>query len=273
MKSEERHELKTNELAEWIANFPEWAKENSGTIAYAAIVIIIVGVVAYLKWYRPMHAVSREQIEMSQLANQLEMAKIQVVSAKDQASANPAAIRSMADQLGAIAGQLSQPEYAAFALIKQGEALRAELHYRSSEFAADPNALAFQINKAKTCYQQAVEKAGGNPQLAAMAQFGLGLCAEEVGNFEEAQKIYHDITANEAFSGTVIVSMARERATDMNDYKGTFVFIETAQTPAAPAMPEMPLGPRVENLPPKAVTPAPAPATVKPAESNAPAAK
>ncbi len=29
MKSEHRHELKTNELAEWIANFPTWAKENA----------------------------------------------------------------------------------------------------------------------------------------------------------------------------------------------------------------------------------------------------
>ena len=268
MKSEERHELKTNELAEWIANFPEWAKENSGTIAYAVIVLIIVGVAAYFKWYRPTHAISREQIEMLQLANQLEMAKVQVVSVKDQASANPAAIRSMADQLGAIAGQLSQPEYAAFALIKQGEALRAELHYRLLEFAADPNALAFQVNKAKACYQQAVEKAGDNPQLAAMAQFGLGLCAEEVGNFEEAQKIYHDITANGAYAGTVIVSMARERAVDMTDYKGTFVFVETPKAPPAPMMPMTPVGPRIEAAP-KALAPTP----VKPVETNSPAAK
>jgi tetratricopeptide (TPR) repeat protein len=271
MKSEERHELKTNELADWIANFPEWAKENSGTIAYAPIVIIIVGVVAYLKWYRPTHAISQEQLEMSQLTNQLEMAKVQVVAAKDQASASPATIRGMADRLGTVAGQLSQPEYAAFALIKQGEALRAELHYAGPEFASDPNAMAFQLNKAKKCYQEAVQKAGTNPQLAAMAQFGLGLCAEEVGNFDEAQKIYQDIAANEAYAGTVTVSMARERAADMNDYKGKFVFVEA--TPQAPPTVEAPIGPRIENLPPKAVAPTPAPAAAKPVETNAPAAK
>jgi hypothetical protein len=158
----------------------------------------------------------------------------------------------------------------AFALIKQGESLRAELHYAPADFASDPNARAFQINKAKKCYQQAAEKAGGNPQLAAMAQFGQGLCAEEVENFEEAQKIYHDIAANEAYAGTIVVSLARERATDMTDYKGPFVFVETPQ--AMPA-PEMPVGPRIENLPPKAVTPAPTPAAAKPAETNAPAAK
>lgn len=273
MKSEERHELKTNELAEWIANFPEWAKENTSNIAYVAIVIIIVGVAAYFKWYRPAHTISREQIEMSQLAGQVGMGKIQIAASKEQTQANPEIFRNMADRLGAVAGQLSRPEYAAFALIKQGEALRAELHYASADFAADPNAMAFQVNKAKTCYQQAFEKAGTNAQLAAMAQFGLGLCAEEMGKAQDAQKIYRDITTNEAYAGTVIVSMARERAADMSDYKGPFVFVEKPQTPAASVMPEMPAGPRIENLPPKAVTPTPAPAAVKPAESNAPAAK
>lgn len=269
MKSEERHELKTNELAQWIANFPEWAKENTSNIAYVAIVIIIVGVAAYFKWYRPTHTVSREQIEMSQLANQVEMGKIQVAAAKEQTQANPEVFRNMADRLGAVAGQLNRPEYAAFALIKQGEALRAELHYASADFAADPNALAFQVNKAKSCYQQAFEKAGANPQLAAMAQFGLGLCEEELGNFDEAQKIYQDITANISYAGTVVVPMAKERAADINDYKGKFVFVETPKTPEAPAMPQMPVGPRIENLPPAAVTPAPA----KASETNAPAAK
>jgi hypothetical protein len=270
MKSEERHELKTNELAAWIANFPEWAKENTGTIAYAAIVIIIVGVLAYLKWYRPTHAISREQIEMSKLANQVEMGKIQIAASKEQMQGTPEIFRSVSDKLDAIAEHLSQPEYAAFALIKQGEALRAELHYAPADFAADPNARAFQINKAKKCYQQAVEKAGTNPQLAAMAHFGLGLCAEEGENFEEAQKIYHDIAANEAYAGTVIVSMARERATDMDDYKGRFVFVKTSQTPPAP---EMPVGPRIENLPPAAVTPSPAPAATNSAETNTPVAE
>ena len=28
MRSDHRHELKTNELADWIAHFPEWANKN-----------------------------------------------------------------------------------------------------------------------------------------------------------------------------------------------------------------------------------------------------
>ncbi len=31
MKAEHRHELKTNELADWIVHFPQWFKENQTT--------------------------------------------------------------------------------------------------------------------------------------------------------------------------------------------------------------------------------------------------
>jgi tetratricopeptide (TPR) repeat protein len=267
MKPEHRHELKTNELADWIANFPEWVKENTGTIVYLVVVLAIVAVVAYLKWYRPTHTVSRGQLELMQLAEQLEMGKIAVVSSRAQPP-NPEIIRSAADRLDAIVPELSDKDNAAFALIKRGEALRAELHYSPTDFSKDPGALEFQINKAKNCYQQAIEKAADNPDLTAMAQFGLGLCEEELGNFEDAQKIYSDIAKNEKYAGTVTVPMARERIADMADYKGTFAFVEP---PRASITPSMPLGPRIENLP--QVQKAPVPAAAKPAETNKPAAK
>jgi tetratricopeptide (TPR) repeat protein len=270
MKSEERRELKTNELADWIMNFPEWAKENTGTIAYVIVLLIIVAVVAYIKWYRPAHATSREQLEMSALVSQLEIAKLQLVASKSTTPQNPEMIRTVADRLDSIAVLLTQPEYAALALIKRGEALRAELHYAPVDFAKDPNALAFQIDKARNCYQQALEKADGNPQLEAAAQFGLGLCQEELGNFEDAQRIYQDIIKNENYAGTAIWPMARDRSADMADYKGKFVFIEKPK-PAAPA-PSMPLGPRIQPAP-QAPTPTPAPAPVKPAETNSAPAK
>ncbi len=32
MKSDHRHELKTNELAEWLSNLPQWAKKNDDRV-------------------------------------------------------------------------------------------------------------------------------------------------------------------------------------------------------------------------------------------------
>jgi tetratricopeptide (TPR) repeat protein len=273
MKPEERHELKTNELADWIADFPQWVKENVWTIVGIVLIAaallysgIIKSALVYLNLYHPAYAISRAQIEMSQLTGQLEMAKLRMVASKSQTPQNLVLIRSTADRLDAIVGQLNTPEHAAFALIKEGEALRAELHYAATDFAKDPNALEFQINKAKNCYQLAMEKAGSDSLLAAMAQFGLGLCQEELGNFEEAQKIYHEIAMNEKYAGTAVMPMARDRIADMADYKGKFVFVET---PKPAIEPSLPLGPRIEAVPKQQVpAAAPQPAPAKPAETN-----
>ena len=45
MKAEHRHELKTNELAEWITNLPEWASENKKPIIYACVILIAAGAI------------------------------------------------------------------------------------------------------------------------------------------------------------------------------------------------------------------------------------
>ena len=45
MKSERRHELQTNELADWISNFPQWFQDNLATVIVGAVVV--VGLIAY----------------------------------------------------------------------------------------------------------------------------------------------------------------------------------------------------------------------------------
>ena len=52
MKSKHRHELKTNELAEWIANFPQWAQENARMIIFVAVVAVLVIGLACFYWYQ-----------------------------------------------------------------------------------------------------------------------------------------------------------------------------------------------------------------------------
>ena len=48
MRPERRHELATNELADWIGNFPNWIKENKGTVIYVAVALVLIGISAYL---------------------------------------------------------------------------------------------------------------------------------------------------------------------------------------------------------------------------------
>jgi len=49
MKSDHRHELKSNELADWLANLPEWLKENQkNLLTVAAVVVVALVMTAYV---------------------------------------------------------------------------------------------------------------------------------------------------------------------------------------------------------------------------------
>ena len=51
MKSERRHELQHNELAEWLAKSAQAIKPYQN-IVFAAVVLVLIGVVAYTVWSR-----------------------------------------------------------------------------------------------------------------------------------------------------------------------------------------------------------------------------
>ena len=61
MKSEHRHELKTNELAEWLNNFPQWAKQNYRTIIYVTVVVVAIIAAYFWKNYQKNVVAVRKQ--------------------------------------------------------------------------------------------------------------------------------------------------------------------------------------------------------------------
>ena len=134
---------------------------------------------------------------------------------------------------------------AAFALIKRAEALRMELHYRQGNVSKQE--VAAQINQAKASYTEALERCPTNPTLMATAKFGLGLCEEELGNFEVAEQIYRDITLNPDLDCTIAAAQAKLRLETMADYKQKIVFRPAPKKPAI----ELTM-PADTNLPPEA---------------------
>ncbi|MHC4157832.1 MAG: hypothetical protein ACYSSO_02010, partial [Planctomycetota bacterium] len=70
MKAEHRHELKTNELARWIANFPNWAKETVKPIIYVSTLVIAAAAVLF--WMYEKRGVSaRKQLRLTNLISQI----------------------------------------------------------------------------------------------------------------------------------------------------------------------------------------------------------
>lgn len=247
MKPDHRHELKTNELAEWIANFPQWAKENRIMIIGVVVIIVVLGAVYGWRIHSKKVAV-RTQIELTDLLNQLTGSKMQILRAQAQGKDISYILVQRggpADRLKIFAQDTNNDQMAALALIKQAEALRTELHYRPGTVSKQD--LTTQINQAKASYTEALEthlRRSPNPSLQAIAKFGLGLCEEELGNFEKAQQIYRDITETGDFEGTVAKATAEQRLKTMADYKTKVVF-KPSPEPKAP----IEIKPAEANLP------------------------
>jgi hypothetical protein len=240
MKSEHRHELKTNELAEWLGNLPQWTKENLTTIL--VVVAVVVAGATFLIWrnYNKNVVQVRGHLEFSNLLNQLSASKMQVLNAQSQGQDLSALLLQPANSLGNFAQNTSNNRMAALALIKQAEALRTELHYRSGSISKQD--LTNQINEAKAAYAGAVQKSSANASLKATAEFGLGLCEEELSNFQEAKQIYQAIVANSAYEGTVAYAGAQYRLETMDDYRQKVVF-KPAPEPAVATQPKVQISP------------------------------
>jgi tetratricopeptide (TPR) repeat protein len=263
MKAEHRHELKTNELADWMAHFPEWAKKNIVTIAIVAGVI--VALLAVYMWRNLQNrAEAKEQYQMTALCSQVGANMGNVLQAAQAGKDLSFMLLQPAENLLTFAQTTKNNEMAALALLKRAEALRAELHYRMS--SPTQQEVSEQIGKALQSYSMAIEKAPSNYTYVGMARYGQGLCAEELGDFEKARQTYQEILDNPDFEPTVARARAEYRLQVMDDYKQKTTFKPAPASAKPPLTPELnllnSLGPIDANRPAD---------TNKPTESNEPA--
>lgn len=221
MKSEHRHELKTNELADWLVHFPQWAKKNRSTIIYVAILIVVVAGLYIWRYYDKNVITARRQFEFTQLVEQLPQRKIRILQQQNQGIDSSYILIQPAEVLEE-RGTNSEGDQAALALIKSGEALRMELLYRL-ELPLKQEKID-QIEKAKASYSAAIAKNPPSPAILAAAKFGLGICEEEIGNFEKAEEIYTELSEDPDLKDTVGGSAAAQRLSSIGQYQQKIVF-------------------------------------------------
>jgi len=224
MDSAHRHELKTNELADWVGHLPDFIRRNYMQIIGAGLIIVGLVVLPVFKRMRR-SAAEKRQAETAHLIQKIDQGKIMAVQGGGVDIQNTLLIS--ANSLETAAKNAKNPHSAALALIKRAEALRADLHYKLGQ--VERAVVQAQINQARSAYQQAIEKAQGNNTLIAMAKFGLGLCAEELGKLDLAKQIYEEIVANADFEGTVSSAQAQLRLELMDDNTAKFVFVKAPE--------------------------------------------
>ncbi|MCU0913749.1 MAG: tetratricopeptide repeat protein [Planctomycetes bacterium] len=276
MKSDHRHELKSNELADWIANFPDWARANRNTILATVAVILVALLVYFWSFYRRDVLSVRHRTELTSLVTQVPQQMNQIASAAMKDKDDTYILVETQKDLQDFAQKSSNDNMAALALIQRGAALRAEVHYRLAELSRDE--LATQIGKAQASYQEALDRQPSSPALAAAANYGLGLCEEELSNFDKAAEIYRTMAQKPEYTGTTAQAAAAHRLKIMNDFRTEVVFAPAPPKPVQPATPQIQIKPgdpkasaptiQIQPGAPSAPATAPAPA----APTTAPAA-
>ncbi len=222
MKAEHRHELKTNVLAEWLTNLPKWANENIKMIIYFAVVIMLALGVWIWNAYQKNVVSINERFQFTRLIEELSQNRVATVQQQAQGFDVSYMLIQTADKLRNFANTTSHDDMAALALIKSAEALRAELHYRTGR--VDNETVGSQIAKAKADCENAIKKSQNNPSLRALATLGLGLCEEEIMNFDKAKQIYQQIAQDPALAATTAAAAAEYRLKIMDDYKQMVAF-------------------------------------------------
>lgn len=250
MKSDHRHELKTNELADWLSHLPQWTKENLSTIIMVCVVIIVgLGIYAW-RVYNVNVVQVNERAEFTTLINQLAGAKMQIMQGQEQGRDSSFMLLQPAKNLGTFAQSAKNDRMAALALIKRAEALRAEVHYGNVE----KEYFKTQINDAKKSYAEALERSPDDPVLASAAKFGLAICEEELGNFDQARQMYQEITTNTDFEPTVAAVLANHRLATITDYQREIVF-GPAPKPTVASQPSTQIRPPTSSEPSDIIPP------------------
>jgi len=219
MKAEHRHELKTNDLAIWLNNFPAWANQNLSTIIYVLVVVVIVLASSFYYRYQKTSVAEREQNNLTALVSQLPQQNAYIAQKQLEGQDNAYMLFQLNDQLDSIAKNASSDAIAATALIKNAEVLRTELHFRFG--AVSQQDITTQIGKAKDYYTKALDtylKRSPNPALEAVAKIGLGLCEEELGNPDAARKLYQEVATGTAYEGTAPAVAAKQRLVAMDSF-------------------------------------------------------
>ncbi|MHC4212774.1 MAG: YfgM family protein [Planctomycetota bacterium] len=259
MKAEHRHELKTNELADWLGNLPQWSKDNIVSIIAVAIAIVLSAGAYYFFGSRRQSISLAEQQRFTQLVTQMLQSKREVMITHERDKGDISfMLLTLAKDLVSFSNTARDPQRSAFALVQAGEAVRSELHYRSTPISAGEKKQ--QIDLAKGHYNNALLKGLGSSSLEAMARFGLGLCEEEMGNFTEAERIYTEIISNSDYEYAPALLKAKDRISALEQYQEPVIFERSADTgrqigaslpsrlgPAGPRVPSR-VGPRVPQV-------------------------
>jgi len=241
MKSDDRHKLKTNELADSLGDVPAFLREYGSRIGIIAILALVV-VFGLWQWVANARVRKQEQINNLQtIMVQREKSQKQAIEqarlqADDKNAEQPIDTSTdvngseLAMQLSQLAAKTSDASVGMMAMLQEAQAIWSQMFFSARPLSDEEKEnLCAQAEKV---YQQLQSKYARQPVAVASAQIGLGLIAENRGQWDQAGQIYQKIIADDTLTGTVFPRQAQSRLDIIDDIKRPVIFSQ--EPPAKP---------------------------------------
>ena len=230
MKSQERHKLKTNELAQFIGEIPEKFKKHGSLITTIALVVLIalVGGIIARRYLAQGKQQQRDQLFQQMLAadslqlDALRRAQMGAEVASDPANAIlPYDATSITLTLSNIARDAQNNPVGLTAGLLQAELSLSQLYFSDQNITDDEKNQILQ--SAEILFQQSLQEYPNIPYAVGAAKIGLATIFEEQGQWDQARTQFEEIIAlqDDLLIGTIYPKLAQRRLT----------LIDTVSTP------------------------------------------
>lgn len=250
MRSDRRHELQTNELSTQLEKVSEHVKQNATlltAIVGGAIVVVVGGI-----WFVNQRA-SAQTAAWSKL------------SPGDTSDATP---EDLISQYESVAREKVTPAITRSAWLMVGRTAMFELmKNRDANVAPDPEAREKMRKAAEEAFSAVVADPGNDFTALGRSLMGLGIIAEDRGEFDAAKEHYEKVLGNEKLKKTPIGEEARYRLDHLSDWDKMITFPEP-EVPPMLAPTEGVFNPAGDAKPMKEVTPPPAATKSEPAAES-----
>jgi hypothetical protein len=197
MKSEHRHELKTNDLAKSLITFQDYLKHYGGRVAVGVVIAVLLVVLIFQRRASARKNELKLSGDLGFAREQIERLRPTEMFGQQRFGAKPSQMGNVRQILQEVREKAPESGMQSEALILQGE-----LAWTLANFPVGPGIdpsykpeqePAELLKQARDAYQQVVSQFGDQPIKVATARFGLAAVAEAERNFDEARKQYEAI--------------------------------------------------------------------------------
>jgi len=236
MKSERRHELHQNDLAQWLGKVADWAKKHINQLTAVVLGVAVI----FVAWVWISRHLSSRQDEVYENYRD---ALMQSDSTSDQIS-----------RLEKVADQDRNKFLAAAANLNLGDLYAVQVTIGSGKVDSDQNKES--LAKATAYYKTVIDKYSDQKPMVAMAYVGLGTLAEDAAKWDEAKAMYEKAQST-APEGYPVLYRAKQALARLDQVKVPVILATTmpsTQPESAPSA--QPQSPFVLPSPVQSKTPA-----------------